>query len=85
MSDKHKTAGSDNSRKCRYCGAEIPDKDAAQKQIDTLLKFAEEFEPTHQAISDNGAVQVSEYEDVWHTYNNDVRPILVEAGRLTAE
>ncbi len=43
---------------------------------DKLLRFARLFEPVHQAICKRGAAQVDEYMELWHVYNDDVRPIL---------
>ena len=48
---------------------------------DTLLRFARLFEPVHQAIGKRGAAQVDEYMELWHVYNDDVRPILEQRNK----
>ena len=43
---------------------------------DKLLRFARLFEPVHQVIRKRGGAQVDEYMELWHVYNDEVRPIL---------
>jgi hypothetical protein len=45
-------------------------------KVETLIAFAKMFEPIHQQILKQGAVEVSEYDDIWHYYFRQIRPII---------
>ncbi len=49
------------------------------QKLETLEKFARAFEPFHLDICRTGGVQVGEYDELWHIYNDEVRPYLESA------